>query len=264
VDPGEDIRWCLRVREKGFRIVLDPRVRIGHEKLFILEAPPAPPAASANLLERFIDRYDEAWRLSRPALEAIRDLLEQRKPKKVLEIGPGASSFVTLPWCLANAAVYQALDHQGPYSEKHLANLKEAGLPSDTTFAVPLDQEGAWYSRAPLAIDQEAPYDMVIVDGPITGRACTAALAAYERWGHPKTAWVFDDANREEELKAAMHVAGNRMVRRIQDPQYPRTTILLIPLKELDARGEAVDTVGSTDAEAVGSTASKGQPEARV
>lgn len=39
VHPSEDIRWCLRVREKGFRILLDPRVRIGHEKLMIMEAP---------------------------------------------------------------------------------------------------------------------------------------------------------------------------------------------------------------------------------
>lgn len=182
----------------------------------------------------------------------------------MLEIGPGASSFVVLPWCLANGAVYQALDHQGPYSEKHLANLKKAGLPTDTTFAVALDREGAWYSLVPLAIDQEVPYDLVIVDGPVTGRACPAALAAYERWGNPHTIWVFDDTNREEEFKAAIHVAGNRMIRRVQDPQYPRTTMILIPLKELDERGEAVDTVASTDAEAVGSTASKGQPEARV
>jgi hypothetical protein len=116
----------------------------------------------------------------------------------------------------------------------------------------------------PLAIDQEVPYDLVIVDGPVTGRACPAALAAYERWGNPHTIWVFDDTNREEEFKAAIHVAGNRMIRRVQDPQYPRTTMILIPLKELDERGEAVDTVASTDAEAVGSTASKGQPEARV
>ena len=252
--PGEDFDWCRRIRAKGFKIWAHPAVRIGHDIRMVVRVPGPPVDA--------IDQYDEAWRLSRPALEALRDLLEQRKPKKVLEIGPGASSFVVLPWCLANGAVYQALDHQGPYSEKHLANLKKAGLPTDTTFAVALDREGAWYSRVPLAIDQEVPYDLVIVDGPVTGRACPAAFAAYERWGNPHTIWVFDDTNREEEFKAAIHVAGNRMIRRIQDPQYPRTTMILIPLKELDERGEAVDTVGSTDAEAVSLPASKGQPEA--
>lgn len=252
--PGEDIDWCRRIHAKGFKIWAHPAVRIGHDIRMVVRAPGPPVDA--------VDKYDEAWRLSRPALEAVRELLEKRKPKKVLEIGPGASSFMVLPWCLAHGSIYQALDHEGPYNEKHLANLKEAGLPTDTTFAVPLDQEGAWYSRVPLAIEQEAPYDMVIVDGPVSGRGCAAALEAYERWGHEETAWVFDDANREEELKAAMHVAGNRMSRHVQDPQYPRTTMILIPLKELDAIIEAVDTIGSTDAEAVSLHASKGQPEA--
>jgi len=258
--PGEDIDWCRRIRAKGFKIWAHPAVRIGHDIRMVVRAPGPP----VNLLEQFIDRYDQAWRMSRPAIEAIKELLEQRKPKKVLELGPGASSFAILPWCLANGSIYQALDHQGLYNEKHLHNLQEAGLPVDTTFVVPLHGDSGWYSRVPLGIDNEAPYDLVIVDGPVEGRGCAAALAAYERWGHPHTAWVFDDANREEELKAAMSIAGNRMIRRVQDPQYPRTTIVLIPLKELDVRGEAVDTIGNTDAEAVGPTASKGQPEARV
>jgi len=252
--PGEDIDWCRRIRAKGFKIWAHPAVRIGHDKRNVIRIPG--PALD------FVDQYDEAWRLSAPALEEVRKLMEQRKPKRVLEVGPGASSSVILPWCLANGATYRALDHQGPYNEKHLRNLQIAGLPVDTTFAVPLLSE--WYSQVPPEIDKEAPYDLVIVDGPIRGRDCPIALAAYKRWGHSGTAWVFDDANREEESRAAMIIAGNRMIRRVQDPQYPRTTMILIPLKELDARCEAVDTIGNTDAEAVSSTASKGQPEARV
>jgi len=260
--PGEDIDWCRRIRAKGFKIWAHPAVRIGHDIRMVVRAPGPP----VNLLEQFIDRYDQAWRMSRPAIEAIKELLEQRKPKKVLELGPGASSFAILPWCLEHGATYRALDHMGPYAEKHFRNLQEAGLPIDTTIWMPLNKHSKWYSETAFGFEirDEAPYDLIIVDGPVEGRASPAALAAYIRWGHPKTVWVFDDANREEELKAAMHVAGNRMIRRIQDPQYPRTTILLIPLKELDARGEAVDTIGNTDAEAVSSTASKGQPEARV
>ena len=262
--PGEDIDWCRRIRAKGFKIWAHPAVRIGHDIRRVVRAPgpPVPPAADASLLERFIDRYDQAWRMSRPAIEAIKELLEQRKPKKVLELGPGASSFAILPWCLEHGATYLAVDHVSPYAEKHLENLQEAGLPQDSTYVLPLDPLSQWYDPIHRDIEREAPYDLVIVDGPIEGRACPTAIAAYIRWGHPGTAWVFDDVNREEELKAAMQVAGNRMIRRVQDPQYPRTTILLIPLEELDVRGETVDTIGNTDAEAVGPTASKGQPEA--
>ena len=254
--PGEDIDWCRRIRAKGFKIWAHPAVRIGHDKRNVIRIPGPPVDA--------IEQYDEVWRLSRLALEAVRELLEQRKPKKVLEVGPGASSFVVLPWCLANGAVYRALDHEGPYNTRHLLNLQEAGLPADTTFAVPIYPASDWYSRVPFAVESEAPYDLVIVDGPVAGRNCPYARVSYKRWGHPQTAWVFDDVNREEENKAAMSIAGNRMIRRIQDPKYPRTTMILIPLKDIDVACEAVDTICNTDAEAVGSTASKGQPEARV
>lgn len=37
--PGEDFRWCMKVHEKGFKIVAHPSVRIGHEKRVIMETP---------------------------------------------------------------------------------------------------------------------------------------------------------------------------------------------------------------------------------
>lgn len=37
--PGEDFRWCMTVKEKGYGIVAHPGVRIGHDKRVILEVP---------------------------------------------------------------------------------------------------------------------------------------------------------------------------------------------------------------------------------
>lgn len=37
--PGEDFRWCMNVKEKGFEILAHPGVRIGHDKRMILEVP---------------------------------------------------------------------------------------------------------------------------------------------------------------------------------------------------------------------------------
>lgn len=264
VDPGEDIRWCLRVREKGFKILLHPSVRIGHEKMFILEAPAVPPPADAGPLERFIDRYDPVWRMSRPALQALKDLLERVKPRKVLELGPGASSFVLIPWCLDHGAVYQGLDHEGIYAQQHLENLRQAGLPTDSTFVSWLRPETGWYAEISLEIDAQAPYDLVVVDGPVRGRGCSAALYAYDRWRHARTAWVFDDVNRDDERKAALEVK-NRGIRLIdlliKDPDYPRTTLLLSPA-DIDEQLVVGDTDGNCEAAAFGPPASRGQPEA--
>jgi predicted O-methyltransferase YrrM len=255
--PGEDIDWCRRIRAKGFKIWAHPAVRIGHDIRMVVRAPGPP----VNLLEKFIDRYDHAWRMSRPAIDAILQLLEQRKPKKVLELGPGASSFAILPWCLEHGSRYLSLDHAGPYGEKHLANLREAGLPAETTFGAALDAH-EWYHPVPPFIEALAPYDLVIVDGPVEGRASPPALAAYIRWGHPGTAWVFDDVNREQERAAAASISSAKMsMKFIRDPDYPRQTCVLIP--DLDERGDGSHTVRqNVDAEAVGHTASKGQPEA--
>ena len=115
------------------------------------------------------------------------------------------------------------------YNKKHLATLQEAGLFTETTFAVPLEGHG-WYKTVPSAIREEAPYDLIIVDGPLAGRDDPRALAAYGEWGHSDTVWVFDDAHRQSEYNVAKKVAGNtREVQSIQDPDYPRKTFLLIP-----------------------------------
>ncbi len=260
VQPSEDIRWCLRVREKGFKIVLDPRVRLGHEKLVIMEGPEAPATVEASLLDRFIGRYDRAWRMSRPAIEAIVQLLEERKPKKVLELGPGASSFAILPWCLEHGSLYRALDHVGPYALKHLENLQETGLPLGGTYVLPLDRLSQWYEPIHQDIESAAPYDLVIVDGPVEARDCPDALAAYKRWGHAQTAWVFDDVNRQQEREAAASIANaNMRMKIIRDPDYPRQTCLLIP--DIDVQPKTADTVGNSDAEAIGQPASRGNPK---
>jgi predicted O-methyltransferase YrrM len=253
--PSEDIDWCRRIRANGFKIWADPAVRIGHDKRNVIRIPG--PAIDS------IELYDPAWRMSRPAIEAIKELLEKHKPKKVLELGPGASSFAILPWCLKNGSLYRALDHHGPYWIKHLANLEEAGLPGNTTLSVYLDKESKWYSWIPGFIEEQAPYDLVIVDGPIEGRGCPRAVAAYERWGHPDTLWVFDDTNREEERKTAMRIAGKGMeIRVIKDPEYARETSILTPVNDIDENVKGVDTINDTDAEAVSHPASKGQPDA--
>ncbi len=265
--PGEDIDWCRRIRAKGFKIWAHPAVRIGHDIRMVVRAPgpPVPPAVEGSLLDRFINRYDHVWRMSRPAIEAIVQLLEERKPKKVLELGPGASSFAILPWCLEHGATYRALDHIGQYNTRHMRNLQEAGLPGESTFHVFLEgggEEHGWYEIVPPELDAEAPYDLVIVDGPVVARDCPYAVAAYKRWGHPKTAWVFDDVNRRPEREAALSVFKSGMqIRYISDPDYPRATSILIP--DLDECADGSHTVGqNVDAEALGHPASKGQPEA--
>jgi predicted O-methyltransferase YrrM len=264
VYPGEDISWCMRVRKLGYKIIAHPGVRVDHEKLLIMQAPDPEPT---NDMERFIRRYDHAWRMSEPALKAIGQVLNERKPRKVLEFGPGASSFVILPWCLANGAVYRALDHEGPYAQNHLANLREAGLPTESTLTVPLQGHG-WYTAIPDAVSREGPYDLIIVDGPVAGRGCPEAMAAYGALGYPQTAWVFDDVNRQEEMGATGQVQmmrGRPWLQSIiiQDPEYPRQTALLVPEKVIDEQGMDLDTISlKTDAEAVGQSAPRGQPEA--
>ncbi len=32
----EDVTFCLRVRELGVRVLVDPQVRVGHEKVGVL------------------------------------------------------------------------------------------------------------------------------------------------------------------------------------------------------------------------------------
>jgi hypothetical protein len=254
--PGEDIDWCRRVRTRGFQIWAHPAVRIGHDKRVVLRCP-GPPLDSIEL-------YDPAWRMSRPALEALRELLDKVKPRKVLELGPGASSFVLLPWCRERGAVYQALDHEGIYAQQHLENLRQAGLPTDSTFISRQRPDTGWYAEIPAEIEAQAPYDLVVVDGPVMGRGCPAARCAYDRWRHARTAWVFDDVNRDDERKAALGVKSKGMHLidlLINDPDYPRTTLLLSPA-DIDEQLIVGDTDGNCKAAAFGPPASRGQPEA--
>lgn len=229
--PSEDFAWCIRAKKLGRKIHAHPGVNLGHEKQVTMQVEQSVMESEqpAGLLGKFIDRYDRAWRLSTPAIQAIERLMEQRHPQKILEVGPGASSLAILSWCINHNISYQALDHEGPYNKKHLATLQEANLPIDTTFAVPLDGDG-WYKTVPPNIDKEAPYDLVLIDGPVIGRDSPRALAAYKRWGHANTVWVFDDAQRQSEKQVALQMAGEtRRVENIQDPNYARKTFLLIP-----------------------------------
>ncbi len=201
-------------------------------------------------------RRDEAWRnlfgtlQFRAPLPVITDytaspelmvlvvnLIAERKPRRVLELGSGLSTVVAgyaLERFVGADARLLSVDHEAVFAEQSAALVRRHGLEGVTVRHAPLQSvntpHGAirWYSRAALDLDGLAPdspdrdavgpdavradavgpdaLDLLIVDGPPGKDQRMARYPALQELLprlRPGSIVVLDDARRPDERRAA-------------------------------------------------------------
>lgn len=143
------------------------------------------------------------------ALAHLVALVEEHRPRKILELGSGTSTIWLGYLCRSIGAQLVTLDHLGEYLTLTRSAVDRHHLTDrvDTRFA-PLEEVEVdgdpydWYSLG--ALDDLTDIDMVVVDGP---PASTGSMARYpalpmilERLSDEVTV-ILDDAQREDEAE---------------------------------------------------------------
>lgn len=110
----------------------------------------------------------DAWSISRPLAAALAEHLEQRAPRRLLELGSGLSTLVLAEYAASSGATVVSLEHDPRYYARTDALLVSLGLRRhvDLQLAtlgslVIAGRRYPWYS-APL----DGTFDFVFVDGP--------------------------------------------------------------------------------------------------
>ncbi len=142
------------------------------------------------------------WAFSRELEAALSDLLRDRKPAKVLELGAGLSSVLLLKYAAATGANTIHLEQAGVAYGNLLGCLRMSNLPIAPVRLC--DVRNEFYDVSPFA-DLQTPFDLVIIDGPRGSRArtCAKAVEFLQRVIGPRSAVIVDDTNRAPEAKLA-------------------------------------------------------------
>lgn len=169
------------------------------------------------------------WRMSREALGAIASLLCDRRPKSILETGPGLSSWLFFRYAEQTGAAYVIIDHEGEYHDRWRAWCAKCRFRDQCARARPLSEDG-YYDLAGVAVPV---CDFICLDGPIVsaarnGEAARCLLrAACDPDG---AAIIVDDANRsgESALVAWLLESGFALTAEVADGTFPhRKTAIL-------------------------------------
>lgn len=201
--------------------------------------PDPPPPRSLKLEVTDSERacFSRDWAISRELETGLIDLLRERKPRTVLELGAGLSTIILLRYATQTGARTIHLDQPGSAYANMLGCLRLAGLPLDSVRAAPIAAD--FYCDSETR-DCNEPFDLVIVDGPrgSRGRSSAAGVQFLARVIGRNSIVVIDDTNRPAEARLAAQVANwfgpdsfNR--RDVTDSVYThRRSTLLFPRPE--------------------------------
>ncbi len=170
-----------------------------------------------------------SWRMSGEALDVIAELLCDRRPWSILEMGPGLSSYLFFRYAVRTGRRYAILDHQGEYNRRFINWCGVHGFPVSSMHVRPLAADG-YYDVAGVTLPV---CDLVSLDGPPRSDARNSAAAhrLLRAVCNPAGATlIVDDSNRESEatLVAWLLQSGFSRERDVPDRRFPRrrTTIL--------------------------------------
>jgi len=140
-------------------------------------------------------------------------LLQERKPRSILELGSGSSTVIisrALQLMGASPDVHISVDHEARFlrNTKELARLNGVDNLIQFEHCPLLPIEGfakLWYSRIPELVNS-VKLDFVVVDGPPAyakgeGRTREPALTILRRYLAKNALIILDDANRPGELE---------------------------------------------------------------
>lgn len=111
------------------------------------------------------------WAMSAEGLLLVSDLIQSRKPKKILELGSGSSTIWIGLQASEIGASLISVEHDEAYAQKTQRLITEFGLTesvelrlAELTDVTLSDRQTRWYD--PEALERLEQVDMLIVDGP--------------------------------------------------------------------------------------------------
>ena len=160
-------------------------------------------------IDRILPPFRE-WAISPDFASELVLLLDDHKPKKIIECGCGISTLIISYWLKKIGCGYLVtLEHDSEYKQKIDLALDKHGLRDYATVVLaPLkkytinDEEWRWYDIS--AIEGSNGFDFIVIDGP---PKTTDKMARYPSFPlmHERMAdeyvVVLDDYNRQDEMK---------------------------------------------------------------
>lgn len=177
-----------------------------------------------------MEQFTPDWRLSKPAIEAIADLLSRHKPISIFESGPGASSWIFFKYAELTGATYEVLNHLGEWDDHYRKWCTDNGFPLTSVRSVPLAQN-KFYDLEKAGSFSTA--DFICLDGPgdSDARNSQEAKMLLAKIANPLGAIiVVDDANRPAEAALVKWLTekGFRVMNVVQDDVFAhRLTAIL-------------------------------------
>ena len=179
-------------------------------------------------LEQFAHHYTPAWRTSDAALDCLQAVLEKYKPKSILELGPGLSSFLFYRYTTKNPGVsYQVFDHKDSFAYEHQIHVDAAGYSSKNIKILPLTAGHDYDFRGEVIYSA----DLVFVDGPPDSEARLRLEQTFRAAAFDHSIFLVDDTHRWPEAELAQLLTrSTHSAHRIPDLNFtPRTSTLLVP-----------------------------------
>lgn len=162
------------------------------------------PAARMELEKIFSATNWSGWAISVSCAYAMYERLKELRPRRLLDVGSGASTLVMAHYAREHGAKVVSLDHDAKYAAQTRATLEALGLGDQVELLCrPLVSRNVrgvtcnWYD---VDLEGRGPFDFVFVDGPpgeTYGRQ-GAMLAAYGELSPRWELWLHD-AKRDHE-----------------------------------------------------------------
>ena len=179
-------------------------------------------------LKEFAHHYTPDWRTSDAALDCLQAVLEKYKPKSILELGPGLSSFLFYRYAANDkTTAYQVFDHKDTFAYEHASRVKKAGFDPSNITILPLT-EGHDYDFGKNVIPTS---DLIFVDGPPASESRLRLAGIFSAPRFAQSLFLIDDTHRACEAELARLLARpTHVAHLIRDLNYPpRTSMLLVP-----------------------------------
>jgi len=161
----------------------------------------------------------DGWSIGKRSADILLNILNEHKPKKILDIGSGLSTVLFSEWAAENNAEVISLEHTKKYYEstKKLLNQKV-----DLRLCDLIETKHGFFYKTELPND----IDFVLIDGPpgSIGRNATF-YAVYPHLSKGYLAWL-DDADRQGEREILKNWQADFPIQVTRAEGYERAALI--------------------------------------
>lgn len=202
-----------------------------------LEAIPSQIASAEQLNYQQITRYLElrhrlqgsmplpplrGWSASPDLMVLLIELLEQYRPKSILELGSGASSIATARYASKTGAALLSIDHEEKFAEKTRDTIEKWGFSEalELRIASIIDNDGCLFYDKKVISSSRRSFDFVFLDGPpnkIQEKIRGNLLPLFSDLLQPGCLILLDDYYRKSEREVVRHWISEGLVELIEE-----------------------------------------------